>query len=515
MINGQRLLKIAQPLPPAPPPQIITDEFSPLITARCDRGIMYIQIVTQQPFYGVAHTRDYRKSQCMIIGDGSYNTTLKISLLAQPDDELYCGIQRFKVNIFFLIKLIKLLSFSHFNQGERSVGLAVRMHKSLELSEDRFFYLTCQNGYQNIRGGTYRVNLKLIDTNTEQRAVRLIHGQSYKLRAELSPKDSITTLRMKNCFVFTKSNDNVELIDRSGCPAITNLITPFYYNDSSTGEAYIAEMFKFPHDSKVHFQCDALLCRDNCVEPDCENIHSDKREYELDGYSHVSASTSVFIREPTDSDALIDANQSDVECTEWRFPWLITLCICLAIMLLVMLLLNLFMCSSLTCRCIKTDLNEKEPTDFDDYDPYRADWTAPNSLQGSRYSLQQARQQYPSDETLHSNNTSNPDYHHHDNKGFIPTTTTTNQQQPTKRSKRNVQPHQQQQSDNSSSISESDNESIDRHHHHNPHHHPYRNDYPIQQQQDSLRPIRTHDIDYSFDSQQQPQGYPKTHTKRF
>ncbi|KAH7636420.1 zona pellucida-like domain containing protein 1 [Dermatophagoides farinae] len=490
LTNGQRLLKVAQPLPPAPPPQIITDEFSPLVTARCDRGVMYIQIVSQQPFYGVAHTRDYRKSPCMVIGDGSFNTTLKISLLAQTDDELYCGVQRFK--------------------GERSVGLAVRMHKSLELSEDRFFYLTCQNGYQNIRGGTYRVNLKLIDANTEQRAVRLIHGQPYKLRAELSPKDSVTTLRMKNCFVFTKSNDNVELIDRSGCPAITNLITPFYYNDSAIGEAYIAEMFKFPQDSKVHFQCDALLCRENCVEPDCEHTGStnDDREYELDAYSQVSASTSVFIREPTDSDALMDANQSDLECTEWRFPWLITLCICLAIMLLVMLLLNLFMCSSLTCRCIKTDVNEKEPTDFDDYDPYRADWTAPNSLQGSRYSLQHARQQYPSDETLRSDNTSNPDYHHHDNKGFIPTTANNQPQQP-KRSKRNVQ---QQQS--ISSISESDNESIDRNrypHHHHHHHHP---DFTTQQ--GSLRPIRTHEIDYSFDDDHH--GYPNsniTNVKRY
>lgn len=69
------------------------------------------------------------------------------------------------------------------------MSLAVRMHKSLELSEDRFFYLTCQSGYKNVRGGTYRVNLKLIDQNG-QRATRLIHGMPYKLRAELSPKDS-------------------------------------------------------------------------------------------------------------------------------------------------------------------------------------------------------------------------------------------------------------------------------------------------------------------------------------
>lgn len=109
------------------------------------------------------------------------------------------------------------------------------------------------------------------------------------------------------------------------------------------------------------------------------------------------------------------------ECTEWRFPWLITLCICLAIMLLVMLLLNLFMCSSLTCRCAKTEVNEKEPTsDIEDFDPYRADWTAPNSLHGSRYSLENARQNhaagYHTDETFRSD-TPGPEY---DNENYIP-----------------------------------------------------------------------------------------------
>lgn len=75
-------------------------------------------------------------------------------------------------------------------QGERSVSLAVRAHRSLELSEDRYFYLTCQSGYQNVRGGTYRVNLKLFDAKNDQKASRLIHGEPYILRAELQPKDS-------------------------------------------------------------------------------------------------------------------------------------------------------------------------------------------------------------------------------------------------------------------------------------------------------------------------------------
>lgn len=106
---------------------------------------------------------------------------------------------------------------------------------------------------------------------------------------------------MKNCFVFAKSTDHVELVDRSGCPAASGLVSAFVYNDSASGEARIPEMFKFADEAKVHFQCDALLCREGCDEPDCEGT-SKAREFELDGYSQVSASTTVQIREPSDSD---------------------------------------------------------------------------------------------------------------------------------------------------------------------------------------------------------------------
>ena len=150
---------------------------------------MYITIVTQQPFYGVAHTRDLRKPPCLINGTGLTNTTLKISLLAQPSDELFCGVQRFK-GLEYFERLFNLFLYIFSNKkGERSVSLAVRPHKSLELSEDRFFYLTCHTGYKNVKGGTYRVNLKLVD-DKGTRVNRLIHGNPYSLRAELSPKDS-------------------------------------------------------------------------------------------------------------------------------------------------------------------------------------------------------------------------------------------------------------------------------------------------------------------------------------
>lgn len=313
---------LTPPLLPTPPTpyslspsssSIISDEFSPLVTAQCDRGVMTITVVTQQPFHGIVHSRDIRKGPCLINGTGGTNTTLKISLLAQPGDELYCGVQRYK--------------------GERSISLAVRPHRSLELSEDRFFYLTCHTGYKNVKGGTYRVSLKLIDSHGT-RVNRLVHGSPYTLRAELFPKDStlffrvfhqcfivcfninftgITTLRMKNCFIFAKSSDHVELIDRSGCPAASSasssgLIRSFFYNDSATGEAYIPEMFRFADEPKVHFQCDALLCREGCDEepPDCDGS-TKRREYELDGYSQVSASTTVYIKEPSDSDGKLDS----------------------------------------------------------------------------------------------------------------------------------------------------------------------------------------------------------------
>jgi hypothetical protein len=76
---------------------VINEDFSPSVTAKCDRGIMYINVVTLQPFYGVVHTRDHRRSPCLVDGNGSFNTTLKISLLADENDEIYCGIHKYKV----------------------------------------------------------------------------------------------------------------------------------------------------------------------------------------------------------------------------------------------------------------------------------------------------------------------------------------------------------------------------------------------------------------------------------
>jgi len=85
------------------------------------------------------------------------------------------------------------------------------------------------------------------------------------------------------------------------------------------------------------------------------------------------------------------------ECTEWRFPWLIALCICLGILLLAMLILNIFLCSSLSCTCTKTEIVDREPSE-DEYDPYnKVDWPPPQSQfshYGSRSSLNKPPMSY-------------------------------------------------------------------------------------------------------------------------
>lgn len=94
-----------------------SEEFSPSVSLRCDRVSMYVSVSTTQPFYGVIHTRDHPKAPCIVQGNGSLNTTLRISLLATPSDELYCGIVKLKVcnqeDLTFVI-LTTIHRFIHF-----------------------------------------------------------------------------------------------------------------------------------------------------------------------------------------------------------------------------------------------------------------------------------------------------------------------------------------------------------------------------------------------------------------
>jgi hypothetical protein len=172
-------------------------EFNPSVTARCERGLMHIAVVTSEPFNGMIHTRDFRKPPCLAYGNGTINTTLSINLLAKSDDQNYCGVHKLK------------------GSEERTVALSVRLHKTLELSEDKYFIITCaQSGFRNARNELSRVSLKFLDKG--QKVVRLVHGNQYTLRAEISSPDDLYSLSIRKCFSFTANTSEVELIDANG-----------------------------------------------------------------------------------------------------------------------------------------------------------------------------------------------------------------------------------------------------------------------------------------------------------
>lgn len=359
--------------------QEVEPEFSPTVTANCDKGFMVISVLTEQPFDGILHTRDtsdprgpkeLRRDPCITYGSGGKNTSLRISLFPGPDDPLYCGVRRRE------------------GTEERSVAISIRVHKALELSDDKSYVITCgKNNFRNARNELYRVSLGFLDTN--KKVHELVIGHQYVLRASVNGPGGIEGLRVKSCFSFAPNTSEVELIDINGCPK-TTFLSAFKYNETSeTADATVSSTFRFPGSNKINVQCDIVVCQSSRCAPTCPGSSSGSSatkslpQQVKDGESAVQlmASTAVFVVEPGES-----ASSPIRECTEWRFPWLIGLCICLAILLLVMLIVNIFLCSSLTCTCTKTEVEEKEPSEMEDYDPYKVGW-APSSQYGSRTSL--------------------------------------------------------------------------------------------------------------------------------
>jgi hypothetical protein len=345
------------------------EEFAPDVSIKCERGEMTIDVRTQQPFRGVIHPRDHRTGQCSAQGRGSTVTTLRLDLHAQKDDPRYCGVQVRKSN-----------------SGEITVALAVRVHPILELPEDKYFFLTCgKAGFRNARNETSRVTLHFYQN--DKRVQELIYNQEYQLRAAMTKPDDIHKLKVKSCLSFAPNTTEVALVDSNGCP-ITHFLTAFHYNDTThSANAILSSTFNFPDSNRVHVQCDVVLCRGACESAPCRRGNEPIpralpriRNGTDDG--QVMASTTVFVLQPGDP-ILAESLES---CTVWKFPWLIGLCICLAILLLVMLIVNIFLCSSLTCTCTKTEVVDKEPSEMDDYDPYRVGWVS-GSHYGSRSSL--------------------------------------------------------------------------------------------------------------------------------
>ncbi|XP_031775514.1 uncharacterized protein LOC100872865 isoform X2 [Apis florea] len=350
--------------------QLLDTEFQPTVTATCKAGHMTIRVNLNQSFVGAVHARDFRTPQCMAPGNGSTHATLAINLLAPKGSPDYCGV------------------LVNNDTEERSIPIAVRIHKTLELADDKFYVITCgKAGFKNAKNETSLVSLRLLDGG--HKVQEAIYGHNYTLRAEISRPDGMYGIKVKSCFAFNKRNSSVQLIDDKGCPVKAQVMTKFIY-DRNTGlaDATLFSMFRFSDSTQVHFQCDIAVCRGSCGIPVCD----DDNEEDIKGASLINrqsvsgeegvllAGTSVFVLNPGQTPSV----QSLYEDGSVHPVWLLWLAVALGILFLIMLIINIFLCSAMTCSCTRTDIIEKEPSIIEDYDPYRS-WHG--SQYGSRYSL--------------------------------------------------------------------------------------------------------------------------------
>ncbi|XP_038210531.1 uncharacterized protein LOC119831303 [Zerene cesonia] len=308
-------------------------DFSPVVTATCKSGVMSIRINFTQPFNGVAHAREYRTPPCMAMGNGSESLNFDINLNAVKGSPDYCGV------------------YWNNRTDERSLPLAVRVHRTLELADDKFYVITCgKAGFRNARNETSLVSLRLL--NSEGRKVlNAAYGMPYTLRAEMSKPDGTHGIRMKSCFAFNMRNNTVDLLDKRGCPVKQqSLVTK---SDANSAELAIASMFRFSDSSQINLQCDIGICKGTCATVDCS---IDGGAEPTDEEGTVTASTGVFVLDPNDSAVAALAYSNGATLIIWIAGVIVIF--------------------------IYAQVIEKDPSVVEDYDPYRS-WHG--SQYGSRY----------------------------------------------------------------------------------------------------------------------------------
>jgi len=327
------------------------DEFQPSVDASCTGGTMSIRVHTTQPFEGVIHSPNRTEPGCSIFGGGGLKTKLEIDLNRPEGSYGSCGV---KYNT---------------QTEETRVAIFVRAHPTIELLEDRLYIVKCgKAGFRNTRDERSYIQLKVTDGVSKVNAV-LEGSDQYKLQLQVLNPDPEFGILVKRCFAFDNADTSLQLVNDRGCRD-QRLISEFRYNDaSSTAEADIYSMFRLPHSNRTYFQCDVEICRGACEKPVCEltrqTTDSDSDPFQkTEADDTVTTSTSVFVAEPGSVSAVgLSACSGSINPT-----WLTYLCIAFGVLFAIMLLINIFLCSAMTCSCTKTEVIEKEPSIYDDYD---------------------------------------------------------------------------------------------------------------------------------------------------
>lgn len=153
------------------------DGYNIFVTNTCERESMRVNIKTSRPFYGVIHTRNQRAKQiCSAEGNGDTEYNLEISHVLNQQDPNYCGV-------------VKARRESVESKDTLSVVVAVRVHRNIELSDDKFFLLNCTNRCQ--KADCSSPSAKLIETEGETER-DTSSGDSSSSSRKQSPEDECT-----------------------------------------------------------------------------------------------------------------------------------------------------------------------------------------------------------------------------------------------------------------------------------------------------------------------------------
>ena len=112
------------------------DELDFVVTNVCERNFTRVSLQTSQPFYGAIHSKNQRhKSLCSFEASGQTEVSLNLPLVLNQNSSNYCG----------AFKLRRRGQQEQDSEGQQLVAiiLAVRLHRNIELSNDKFFLLNC------------------------------------------------------------------------------------------------------------------------------------------------------------------------------------------------------------------------------------------------------------------------------------------------------------------------------------------------------------------------------------
>lgn len=138
-------------------PASSANKFRVNVSNICEKDRMQITVRLSKPFYGLIHAKDKRKKPaCYVDGTGNQAYTFHISYTQVGTDQDYCGVVAHPpaspgssgggsllADSIELATARRQLAGANASNQTLSLVLVVRLHKTIEFSDDRYFLLSC------------------------------------------------------------------------------------------------------------------------------------------------------------------------------------------------------------------------------------------------------------------------------------------------------------------------------------------------------------------------------------